>query len=385
MKKAFTLIEMLIVVAVLVTLMTITFRLTSSAKENQKRNDTIMKLQRLENCLSGYYAAFGSYPQVALHGSRDIYASVDKTGMQDGGSNEGIFGWSNIGDDDEIDAWSQVRAACQAQPFGCEFPFNDGDKEMVDELAREIQALVSSGGPGSEQFSDSPNADIFRAGFFGADVDFFSGEQQNWDRWEKVQIFKFGLMSYLLPRYLVMMNADRNFYDKFAQWTGNNDMPCNPFDGETYDDWSDVSRDANSDMQADRARVANIPSQAVCARWIPNLEGCCYGMRLPTLYGVSLGSEAGINSDTAGYFNFYHPDKGDSLRNVYVLNMVTMTDGWYNEFFYYSPPPYQTYALWSGGPNGRTFPPWVARDKLSAQANECVRKWTEDDIIRMSR
>ena len=60
MKKGFTLVEMLIVVVVLVTLMTITFRLTSLGRDQTDRNKTIARLQRLENALSGYYAAFGS-------------------------------------------------------------------------------------------------------------------------------------------------------------------------------------------------------------------------------------------------------------------------------------------------------------------------------------
>lgn len=40
-------------------------------------------MQRLENCLSGYYAAYGSYPPVKLHGSRDYTLEVDEfSGIQ---------------------------------------------------------------------------------------------------------------------------------------------------------------------------------------------------------------------------------------------------------------------------------------------------------------
>ena len=62
---------MLIVVVVLVTLMTMTFRLSSLGGDNWRHNKTVARLQRLENCLSGYYAAFGTYPPVALHGYRN--------------------------------------------------------------------------------------------------------------------------------------------------------------------------------------------------------------------------------------------------------------------------------------------------------------------------
>ena len=76
MRKAFTLIEMLIVIAVLTTLMTIVFRLSSIGGDSWRRSETITRIQKLENCLSGYYAAFGSYPPVKLHGSRSINFAV---------------------------------------------------------------------------------------------------------------------------------------------------------------------------------------------------------------------------------------------------------------------------------------------------------------------
>jgi prepilin-type N-terminal cleavage/methylation domain-containing protein len=76
MKKGFSLVEMLIVVTVLVTLMAITFRLRAIGGSSSHRNTTVSRLQRLENCLSGYYAAFGTYPPVKLHGSRNYKLAV---------------------------------------------------------------------------------------------------------------------------------------------------------------------------------------------------------------------------------------------------------------------------------------------------------------------
>ena len=57
-----------------------------------------------------------------------------------------------------------------------------------------------------------------------------------------------------------------------------------------------------------------------------------------------------------------------------------MRDGWDNELYYYSPEPYQSYVLWSAGANGRTFPPWISREKLPSDANRCVGYWVRDDI-----
>ena len=86
---------MLIVVVVLVTLMTITFRLGAINTTSSYRNTTIARIQRLENCLSGYYAAFGSYPPVAQHGSYNFYLKADSHGIQnlDGEENQNIWGW----------------------------------------------------------------------------------------------------------------------------------------------------------------------------------------------------------------------------------------------------------------------------------------------------
>ena len=59
MKKAFRLVEMLVVVVVLVTLMSIVFKLGNVGDSSEKRTTTISRLQKLENCLSGHYAAAG--------------------------------------------------------------------------------------------------------------------------------------------------------------------------------------------------------------------------------------------------------------------------------------------------------------------------------------
>ena len=135
MKKGFTLVEMLVVVVVVVTLMTMTFKLGSINGSSSKRTTTISRLQKLENCLSGYYAAFGTYPPVALHGSRNPFLTVSSHGIQnqDGKENKNILGWNAetfrqwIASDrdgkyyqsDEVRAWDQVKAACQAQPVDC--------------------------------------------------------------------------------------------------------------------------------------------------------------------------------------------------------------------------------------------------------------------------
>jgi hypothetical protein len=66
---------------------------------------------------------------------------------------------------------------------------------------------------------------------------------------------------------------------------------------------------------------------------------------------------------------------------------MTVRDGWNRDFFYYSPAPYQTYVLWSAGPDGNTFPPWVDMEQFRKEYPDHYKKavqWTSDDIKFMS-
>jgi prepilin-type N-terminal cleavage/methylation domain-containing protein len=388
MKKGFTLVEMLIVVTVLVTLMAITFRLGSIGGTSADRNQTVAHLQRLENCLSGYYAAFGTYPPVKLHGSRNYKLSVSSHGIQNVDGEEEDLNWSwaashRNGQDTDAEQrdWQKVEAACKAQPVDCRFPYPEGYRDFVDAISQDLQS-----NPPSNLSEDKKK--VFSAGFDDGVSNNRGRHAQNMGEsdWREIQLFKFGLMSYLLPRYLVMMNSAEELYEDYAQWTGNNSLPADPLTGQTYNNWQSLRDKAVSDKGTDLARVANIPSQAVCSRWMPNLEGVCSGNRAIKLFGVQITTGTPELRPGNTDFEVYSPGgfDNDSTSGQYVLDGVTILDGWEREFYYYSPAPYQSYVLWSAGPNKRTFPPWVSRDSLGSQANECIGLWVEDDIVSMS-
>ncbi len=395
MKRGFTLIELLVVIVVLVTLMSIMFRLSSLGGGADCLNRTIVHMQKLENCLSGYYAAFGSYPPVKLHGTRDIYAEVGLHGIQTDTRQEAIWGWDPQSFKDgtyqqaEAVAWSQVRAACLAQPIACRFPYPDGYEDVIRAVSDELAAKANSGDDEyKEYWSDSNLKAKLSAGFDIGGANRFGGNEDEED-WRKVQVFQFGLMSYLLPRYLVMMNGDREFFTSgFAQWDSNNTIPCDPFTGDEYPNWQQVRNYIESNKKSDLARVANIPSQAVCARWMPNLEGVCACNHGFSLFGIDIKDEGAYSELRSNNPNIWifspEEESGGSARDQYVLDSVSVKDGWGREMYYYSPEPYQTYTLWSGGPNERTFPAWISRQGLSAKINECVSVWTVDDVIHMS-
>ena len=106
----------------------------------------------------------------------------------------------------------QVRAACKAQPVDCRFPFPEGEHDKIVNLSEEFKRRIQSGDKTFKDLSEERKK-VLMAGF----DDGFSSGGGNFDRdavdWRDVQIFKFGLMSYLLPRFLVMMNSYEEMYE----------------------------------------------------------------------------------------------------------------------------------------------------------------------------
>ena len=380
MKRGFTLVEMLIVVVVLVTLMTMTFRLSSLGGDSWRRNQTIARLQRLENCLSGYYAAFGTYPPVKLHGSRNPWVKV-QNGVQGDEDDED----ENVFNRSETEAWAQVEAACRAQPVACNFPFPRRDySEFVKAQCEQLQEWAKEN---QDALKDDP--------YFKRLIDggFDDGVSQNPGRhdldkteWRDVQLFSFGLMSYLLPRYLVMITNDNEPLYKSAQWRSNNTLPRNALDGKEFNGWDDICDKVNGNDKTELAKVSNIASQAVCARWMANLEN---SVRTPRGHLSVFGINIKDNSHNAFWpermrTKIHYPRGYDGGGNPYILDECSVCDGWGNDYFYYSPDPCQSYVLWSSGPNGKTFPPWMDREKLDSTARDIVSRWTKDDIVSMS-
>ena len=370
MKKGFTLIELLIVVVVLVTLMTVMFRIGGVGEESTKRNNTINRMQRLENCLSGYYAAFGSYPPVKLHGSRDYLLPTDAYGLQD----------LDAAHETELN-WTYVEAACKSQPLSFGFPFQPGSQaEYMNARSRLLQENKTNPEPKDSFYALENNGTV-------------TGKQKK-KHWKDVQLFKFGLMSYLLPRYLVTMrgasgsgnNIDYQLFDKQEQWRANNQLPSRFESGVPYNDW----REVRDEIYQNPWKIAVLPSQAVCARWLPNLEKTVSTMFSRELYGIEIRSpdEEGVSMAQYEVYDASANGSGGKGSNGsgqnYALNLMTVVDGWGQEFYYYSLPPHQSYTLWSGGKNKKTFPPWVDMNKVDQKHRKTIQDWVSDDIMQMS-
>lgn len=381
MKKAFTLIELLIVIVVLAILAGLIFRLGGIGSSSGARNKTVARLQRLENALSGYYAAFGSYPPVQLQGrSRNIAYEVNGYGIQQTSRNP-VSGNTLV--------WKQVEAACRAQPVSMEFPYDRGYQDYVSAVAAQLKRLHDDG---VAPYRDN---DALGYGFDGLRTPSQLSGKYDETAWTEVQVFKFGLMSYLLPRYLVMMGHNENsLYDNFAQWDDNNQLPARFEDGVSYGDWKEMNQVFTSQNNA-QWKISLLPSQAITARWLPNFEGVLSCNKGGVYYGIDITSSDTIDISNGrlsvgnAWPKLYssgdsQSGTGTSGTQQYALNEITMRDGWGNELYYYSLPPYQSYRVWSAGPNGRTFPPWISPEEdVYKQNKDTIQSWVADDIVQM--
>lgn len=384
MKRAFTLVELLVVVVVIAILASIVFKIGSIGSDSTARNRTVERIQRLENALSGYYAAFGSYPPVQLQGrSRNPFYETNDYGVQQ--VSQDPAGSIDMGTDR---GWKQIEAACRAQPVSMEFPY-DSREETQNYITAVSEAL-------KELYKD--NATVSK-GFDGLkETEQLSSHKTKAD-WTETQLFKFGLMSYLLPRYLIMMGRgtstgsgqSESVYDDYAQWSDNNDMPSRFEDGTPYKSWSDLNGDLGK--TSEKWKVALLPSQSVTARWLVNFKNALACKTNQRHYGVDLrdyNEEGGISIHEIPKIYSAGDSQsgtGGSGSQQYVLNEITMRDGWERDLYYYSLPPYQSYRIWSAGPNGKTFPPWISPEELSSgplsSYRQLVQNWTADDIVQL--
>ncbi|MEI7901012.1 MAG: type II secretion system protein [bacterium] len=321
-RAAFTLIELMVVIAIIGIMMAGVFRLLAMVGENNRKALTIARLQRLQGALSGFYAEYGTYPPVVQHGSPDPGIGMNA----DNGKEEPVG---------SLNAGSASRAA-GCQPMGFEFPNRRSLNEYINirfkpEGIRNVNEVL---GPTA---ATSPYSD-----------------------WQDVKIFKFGVLSYLLPRVEVIGadggdTPDSNFFkDTCKQWMKNNEAGA---------------------LGAQRVR-----ENRAASRWMPNFENSLNGG----------GSILGIDTtapytEVPSFVGGGEYPAGKNGPNKYVLIGITMADGWGRELYYSSEPPYQSYRVWSAGPNGATFPPWINLEDLSSKDRKSASQWVEDDIARFDR
>ena len=330
-RSAFTLIEMMVVVALVGILIGGVFRLLSAAGEGAKRGETIDRMQRIENALSGFYATYGSYPPVLLHGSADPFVEEDRQG--------------NVTKVADLKAENANRAAA-CQPMSFEFP-----------PMKALDSYIASEYRSANVFSPNLNPGAFPQ----------DGE------WPKVKLYRYGVVSFLVPRYDAIGDFEfRKQGGKYTAYASDSDLAPHEDLYKNHRIW----KDANPADQAKAQRDA-------CARWLPNLRGLIRGGR--KLMEVNTGAPYHDNELTFSENN--NPERAYVTQggSKYILRKMTIQDAWDRDFYYYSAPPYQSYRLWSAGPDGNTFPANYPLLELDAAKRKIVGGWIRDDIARPSR
>lgn len=381
-RSGFTLIELLIVTVVIVTLMGVVFRLAGAGSDQRAKATTLSRMQRIENAISGYYAAYGSYPPVPLQGrSRNIDVRVDDNGVQGPPTATSPVNLSNPNND----TLKQIEAACRAQPIAVLFPFfgADVDSQKKGDAEALVNLLSSQNGASYSALRSIGSLDLDKTA------------------WHEIELFQFGLLSFLLPRYQFMLQGDSELYDhtmggsarRIGQWASNNQLPCRPDTGRTYESWESIQKYLyqSGASNPEAAIIETISSQAVCARWMPNLEKIITGGL--TFFGVDTSDEdrkylggkiyTGLPEKDA-WMRQFSTGGYDSKTALYLLNGMTIVDGWNVEFYYSSEPPYQSYRLWSAGRDRRTFPPWYDLSSFSSQDRAKIAGWTKDDLTHLA-
>jgi len=318
-REAFTLIEMMVVVALVGILIGGVFRLINAAGDAAKCAETIDRIQRLENAISGFYAKYGMYPPVAPHGSPDPFVEEDDDGKT---KHAGKLSPAN------------ANRAARCQPVAFEFP------TMVS-----LDDFISY----NQQVSANVNESFF---------------DDDKTRWQDVKLFKLGVTSFIVPRWDAVCEfkddgelvepkaAPKSIFFDYAQWSKTN---------KKYNNRKDQ-------LMAERA---------ACAEWLPNLKNLIYGGKV--FMGVDTAEkEHGFPRITS---RSYKP----SGATPYVLGIMTVRDAWGRDLYYYSAPPYQSYRIWSAGPDGNTFPADYPLSKLTPDERKTVGNWIKDDIVRSSR
>jgi len=324
-KRGFTLIELMIVIAIIAILLGATFMLMSVATDAKARAVTVSRIERLQNALAGYYSAYGMYPAVQIYQNPNLNLITSN---------------SDTGDPVAPGSANAATVCSRAQPIAFEYPtpllLDDAVSDST--YSTKIQSILR----------DVNAISVNKV------VDSLDAQKTSW---ADNKGFKFGLMSFLLPRVEVVGLPDSPKGPKLpvfvkGQWKDNN--PTSKTDVEEY---------VLGKLITQRGL-----EEGACKAWLPNLEKTLSPSFKKEVYGIKLATGSGHGLVKRG------KQEAEVSANTIYLAQSTVTDGWGREFFYYSAPPHQSYRIWSAGSDGCTFPPW---EKLIKSAEA----WIKDDIV----
>lgn len=348
-RAGFTMIELMVVLAVIGILVMGMFRLMDVVRLSNEKSATIAAIQRLKNALSGYYALHGCYPPV-----KNVYAPLDPLDPD-------IAEYA----DQSLDVGSPealATFAARAQPVAFGFPNYKMEADSINKLMsfHSISAVALT--------ERSPD--------------------QRQTQWRDNKLFKFGLLSFLLPR-IEMLSFRRSGAVADVDW--NNSVPLEFY---TTAQWADSNPGAPLRGSSDEEIIAYLKKQMsaendACAKWLPNFENTL-ACRLSQKKVLGIKLRKDIDSDdvvqttgsgtTFRVFKIYRGSGGS-----FIMVETSCCDEWGVELFYYSEPPYQSYRIWSSGPDKTTFPPWLDTAQYRNGKFQKCREWMADDIVAFDR
>ena len=141
-RSAFTLVELMVVVAIISILIGGVFKLLGAAGEKSKESVTVSRMEKLQNALSGYYAEFGSYPPVMQFECPDPdlqRKSADRTKFEPA----------------EGQPWEKANRAAHSQSVVYEFPTVRGLDPFIDLVFKGTARSAGIAFAGSAIKSDS--------------------------------------------------------------------------------------------------------------------------------------------------------------------------------------------------------------------------------------
>ena len=162
------------------------------------------------------------------------------------------------------------------------------------------------------------------------------------DIWKKDsgRLFTFGLVSYFVPRYKGHGDKAPDFYVGGK----NADDPATERDeseeyrqARTINQWEVHNRRRTGSVRMSQFDLqANVDS---ARKIMAHLDGALKADGSVQGYGIVASWPIDCSYETASYANW----------------QLTIHDGWEREIRYESPPPYDTYKLWSPGPDGEDY------------------------------
>ncbi len=294
-RSGFTLIEMLVVVAIITVLAGFVFRMVAAMGNRNDVAETRAILEKTAHALEEFRSIYGKYPNVPFY---------------------------------------PTGPSGRMQPTYFEYPSNI-EGNLSDAEQRQIRD--STTGDATGRWIENPGS-TKHAGI----------------------LFTMGLASYFLPRVAVCRGSASELISKKTNGKieTSHVMQWHDYNRARDRDQSTALRDSDRDLNSVR-------------RILPHLDGY-----------LNADGTVGDSGIIYPYDVFVRSVTYSATGNRTITNRTyRIRDAWYRDIYYDSLPPYDSYRLWSAGPDGKTT--YHAESESGGNATkkaQLIKKYCSDDI-----